>query len=87
MIVSHLHYLSGAEVHAGDRVRYQDEAGTVVFVSDGEGGEFLSGYMDHQGCEAGIMFCADDGQLTFLSEGHESLELLRRKGETTEFGA
>jgi hypothetical protein len=35
------HYLTGGAVHAGDRVRYKGTACTVVFVSDGEGGEFI----------------------------------------------
>jgi hypothetical protein len=87
MIASHLHYFNGAEVHAGDRVRYHDQAGNVVVVSDGDGAEYVSGYSDYQGCEAGIMFCSDDGELTFLSDGNEGLELVRRKDEPTAFGA
>lgn len=80
------HYFTGAEVHAGDRVRYKGEAGNVVFVSDGDGGEFLTGYSDYHGCDAGIMFCDDAGQLTFLSELNENLELMRRKDQPAQFG-
>lgn len=79
-------YVNGTEVHAGDRVRYKGEAGSIVFVSDGESGEFLSGYVDYRGCDAGIMFCDDSGELTFLSELNENLELLRRKDQQAQFG-
>ena len=80
------HYLNGTEVHAGDRVRYKGESGNIVFVSDGDGGEFLSGYTDYHGCDAGIMFCDDAGELTFVSDLNESLELLRRKDQPVHFG-
>ena len=79
-------YLNGTEVHAGDRVRYKGESGQIVFVSDGEGGEFLSGYKDYHGCDAGIMFCDDSGELTFVSELNENLELLRGKDQPSQFG-
>jgi len=35
-IMSASHYVTGSEVHAGDRVRYKGESGNIVFVSDGE---------------------------------------------------
>jgi hypothetical protein len=73
------HYLTGEEVHAGDRVRYKGEAATVAFVTDGEGGEFSGGYEDYFGEEAGIMLCDDAGELTFLVEPGDDLELIRRK--------
>jgi hypothetical protein len=85
MSASSLHYESGAEVHAGDRVNYNGELGHIAFVSTGDGGEFLVGFMDHQGCDEGIMFCSDAGELTFLSEGHENLEFLRRKDQAAGF--
>jgi hypothetical protein len=85
-IMSASHYVTGSEVHAGDRVRYKGESGNIVFVSDGEGGEFLSGYVDYHGCDAGIMFCDDSGELTFVSELNENLELLRRKDQQAQFG-
>ena len=81
------HYFNGSEVHAGDRVRYKGESGNIVFVSDGDGGEFLSGYVDYQGCDAGIMFCDDAGELTFVSDLNENLEFLRRKEEAAYFRA
>jgi hypothetical protein len=71
------HYLTGENVHARDRVRYKGEAATVAFVSDGEGGEFSGGYEDYFGQEAGIMLCNDDGELTFLAEPGDDLELIR----------
>lgn len=72
------HYLTGGAVHAGDRVRYRGESGRIVVVSDGEGGEFLTGYSDRHGCDAGVMFCSDEGQSTFFSEPTEELELVSR---------
>ena len=70
------HYLTGEKVHARDRVRYQGEAATVAFVSDGEGGEFSSGYEDYFGQEAGIMLRDDEGELIFLAEPGDDLELI-----------
>ena len=84
-IMSASHYLNGSEIHAGDRVRYKGESGDIVFVSDGDGGEFLSGYTDYHGCDAGIMFCDDAEELTFVSELNEELELLRRKEQRAQF--
>jgi hypothetical protein len=51
----------------------------VVFVSDGDEGEFSSGYEDYHGHEAGIMVCDDDGITTFVPEPNEDLEFVRRK--------
>ena len=71
-------YVGGGDIHAGDRVRYHETAATVVFVSDGEGGEFASGYDDYYGSEEGIMLRDDDGEHTFLSEPNEDLEFVSR---------
>ncbi len=73
------YYLTGGKVHAGDRVRYKGTTATVVFVSDGEEGEFSAGYDDYHGHEAGIMLCDDDGSTTFIAEPTEDLEFVRRK--------
>jgi hypothetical protein len=73
------HYMSGGEVQVGDRIRYKGVAGNVVFVSDGENGEFATGYEDYFGHQAGIMVCDDDGVLNFIVEPDESLEFVRRK--------
>lgn len=72
-------YLSGGEVHAGDRVRFKGTAANVAFVSDGDEGEFSIGYEDYYGHEAGLMLCDDDGELVFLAEPNEELEFVRRK--------
>ncbi len=74
------HYLTGDEVHIGDRVSYKGVTGTVVFVTDGDEGEFAPGYEDYLGHEAGLMISDDDGDLTFLPEPPEDLEFVRRKG-------
>ncbi len=73
------HYLTGGEVHAGDRVRYKGTSATIAFVSDGEEGEFSPGYADYHGHEAGIMLCDDDGTTTFILEPGEDLEFVHRK--------
>lgn len=73
-----LHYFNGNEVHVGDRVAYNGVMGTVVFVTDGDGGEFAPGYEDYQGHDPGMMFSDDDGDLTFLAEAGEGLEFVRR---------
>jgi hypothetical protein len=74
------HYLSGGEVHVGDRVRYKGTSANVVFVTDGDEGEFAPGYEDYYGHEAGLMICDDDGDMTFLPEPTEDLEFVHREG-------
>jgi hypothetical protein len=74
-------YMSGGEVHVGDRVRYQGTACSVVGVSDGLDGEFAPGYEDHLGCDAGILVSDDDGDLTFISEANEDLEFVRHASD------
>jgi hypothetical protein len=69
-----LRYANGRTVHARDRVRYKGISATVVFVTDGDEGEFASGYEDYQGHTAGLMICDDDGDMTFLTEPDEELE-------------
>jgi hypothetical protein len=71
------HYFNGEGIHIRDRVRYKGVSGTIVFVTDGETGEFAPGYEDYSGHEAGLMFCDDDGDLTFLHDADEELELVR----------
>ncbi len=77
------YYLGGGEVHAGDRVRYKGNAANVVFVSDGDEGEFAPGYEDYYGHKAGLMVSDDDGDLTFLPEPTEDLEFVHRKEAST----
>jgi hypothetical protein len=71
------HYLTGREVHAGDRVRYKGVSANVVFVSDGDSGEFAPGYEDYYGSDSGIMLCDDDGDLTFINQPNEDLEFMQ----------
>jgi hypothetical protein len=73
------HYLTGGEVRAGDRVNYKGVPYRVVFVSDGDNGDFLPGYSDYLGQEAGIMLRGEEDALTFLPEPDEDLELVERK--------
>ena len=78
MDVETLHYLSGEEVHAGDRVQYKGDFATVVFVSNGEGEEFAPGYEDYTGSERGIMLCDDDGAVSFIGDPDEMLSFVDR---------
>jgi hypothetical protein len=78
MDVETLHYLSGEEVHAGDRVQYKGNFATVVFVSNGEGEEFAPGYEDYTGSERGIMLCDDDGSVSSIGEPDEMLSFVDR---------
>lgn len=73
-----LHYLTGEEVHAGDRVQYRGSYATVVFVSDGETEEFSPGYEDNTGAERGLVICDDDGDTTNLGDPDESLMFVDR---------
>lgn len=73
-----LHYLSGEEVHAGDRVQYRGDYASVVFVSNGETEEFSPGYEDLTGSDRGIMIRDDDGQTTVIGEPNEYLSFLDR---------
>jgi len=79
MLEKRPHYLNGEGIHVGDRVRYKGTAGNIVFISDGEGGEFSPAYAEYDGCEAGIMVCDDDGTLTTFTEPDENLELIHHK--------
>ncbi len=73
-----LHYLSGEEVHAGDRVQYKSNFATVVFVSNGETEEFSPGYEDYAGWQRGILVCDDDGGTAELGEADENLSFVDR---------
>jgi len=74
----HLHYISGQEVHAGDRVQHKGSYATVVFVSDGENEEFSPGYEDYTGSDSGILLCDDDGATAFISGPDDMLEFVDR---------
>jgi hypothetical protein len=73
-----LQYISGEEVHAGDRVQYRGVYATVIFVSDGESEEFAPGYEEYTGSERGVMICDDDGGTQFIGEPDESLTFVDR---------
>jgi hypothetical protein len=71
-------YLTGEEVHVGDRVQYRASYATVVFVSNGEDYECATGYEDHAGADRGVIICDDDGGLTTLGEPSEDLVYMGR---------
>ena len=73
-----LHYLTGEEVHAGDRVQRHGEFATVVFVSNGETEEFAPGYEDYTGSDRGILLRDDDGATTFIGDPDELLSFIDR---------
>ncbi len=73
-----IQYLSGEEVHAGDRVQYNGDYCTVVFVSNGESEEFEPGYEDYTGSERGVLLCDDDGGTRFIGEPSEILSFVDR---------
>ncbi|HWW02987.1 MAG TPA: hypothetical protein VNZ64_25020 [Candidatus Acidoferrum sp.] len=73
-----LHYASGEEVHAGDRVQHNGGYATVVFVSNGDSEEFSPGYADHAGVERGIVLCDDDGNVKAIGDPDELLEFIDR---------
>lgn len=73
-----LHYATGEEVHAGDRVQRHGDYATVVFLSNGESEEFAPGYEDHTGSERGILLCDDDGSTLFIGDPDELLTFIER---------
>jgi hypothetical protein len=75
---STIFYITGEEVHAGDRVQYNGTYGHVVFVSDGSSEEFSPGFEDYTGSDRGVMFCDDDGDAQFVGEPNELLSFLDR---------
>ena len=73
-----LQYLTGEDVHAGDRVRYNGSFGTVVFVSDGESEEFSPGFEDYTGSSRGLVVCDDDGTVSNVGESDDRLSFVDR---------
>ena len=71
-------YISGEAVHAGDRVQYDGNYCTVVFVSDGDSEEFAPGFEDYTGSDRGVMICDDDGGTRFVGEPSEILSFIDR---------
>lgn len=76
--MSAIYYLTGEEVHAGDRVQHKGNYATVVFVSDGETEEFAAGFEEYTGSERGVMICDDDGTAEHIGDPDEMLSLLDR---------
>ena len=73
-----LYYISGEEVHAGDRVQYKGNYSTVVYVSTGAGEEYAPGYEDYVGSEPGVILCDDDGEATAIGMPDGMLEFIDR---------
>jgi phenylalanyl-tRNA synthetase beta subunit len=73
-----LHYTSGEEVHASDRVQYDGGYATVVFVSNGETEEFAPGYEDYVGSDRGVVLCDDDGALRTIGDLDPLLQFVDR---------
>jgi len=73
-----LHYTSGEEVHAGDRVQHNGSYATVVFVSDGDNEEFSPGYGDYAGVQRGIVLLDDDGNPRTIGDPDERLQFIDR---------
>jgi hypothetical protein len=71
-------YMTGEEIHAGDRVQYKGTFATVVFVSDGEIEESTPGYDDYGGSGRGIVVCDDDGVTEAIGEPDELLSFVDR---------
>ncbi len=71
-------YLTGEEVHAGDRVQYDGNYGTVVVVNSGAAEEFSPGYEDYSGTDPGVWVCDDDGATRFIGDPDERLAFLDR---------
>jgi hypothetical protein len=73
-----LHYITGEEIHAGDRVQRNGTYATVVFVSNGTTEEFAPGYEDYVGSERGVVLCDDDGSVSSIGEPDDLLSLVDR---------
>jgi hypothetical protein len=73
-----LHYSSGEEIHAGDRVQYNGSYATVVFVSDGDQEEMFPGYEDYAGFSRGLVLRDDDGGTSTVGEPDERLSFVDR---------
>jgi hypothetical protein len=73
-----LYYVTGEEVRAGDRVQYDGNYATVVFVSDGAEEQYTPGYEDYIGSDRGVVLCDDDGSITKLGEPDTRLTFIDR---------
>ena len=78
------YYVSGEEIHAGDRVRYGGVYGRIVFVLGFD--EFLPDFAPHKSWYSeelgrGFMFEQDGGGLVFSYEGDEDLDFISRAAQ------
>jgi hypothetical protein len=73
-----LNYISGEEIHAGDRVQYKGNYATVVYVNAGGGEDYAPGYEDYIGSEPGVILCDDDGATNSIGIPDASLEFIDR---------
>jgi hypothetical protein len=73
-----LHYSTGEEIHAGDRVQYDGTYATIVFLSDGESEESLPGFADHSGAGPGLVLRDDDGGTSKIDGSDERLSFVDR---------
>jgi hypothetical protein len=77
-MASGLYYITGEEVHAGDRVQHGDNYATVVFAGDGTDEEIAPGYEDYTGSDRGVIICDDDGDVRSIGEPDDRLSLIDR---------
>jgi len=77
-MASGIFYITGEEVHAGDRVQFGDTYATVAFAGDGTDQEFAPGYADYSGSERGILLCDDDGEVQSIGEPDDRLSFIDR---------
>ena len=73
-----MQYLTGEEIHAGDRVQYGGTYATVVFVSDGNAEQAAPGFEDYAGSRRGLVIWDDDGVTTEVGEPDERLYFVSR---------
>ncbi len=78
MDIDLLHYITGEEVHAGDRVQRNGQYFTVVFVSNGTTEEFAPGYEDYVGSDRGVTLCDDDGGVEAIGDPDDLLDFIDR---------
>lgn len=75
------HYISGEEIHVGDRVLFGGHPATVVAVI--ARGEYEHGFVaeDWSSYDRGFLMRTDDGQLYMYDYADEDVELVARSGD------
>jgi hypothetical protein len=73
-----LHYVSGEEIHVGDRIRFGGHPGTIMVVIGR--GEYAEGFAaeDWRDYERGFLIRTDDGSLYMYDYADEDIEFLAR---------